>query len=142
MKEKTKAGRRKRALEQTEEGEKAKEPETTATPTLAATSETLEDDSTGGDFEQLGHLSSRYEVRVETAFPKGYVPRERSSAELKELKERPPARIYPFVLDPFQQASIAALEEQESVLVSAHTSAGLFLLLFLIFMFILLFIVY
>lgn len=34
------------------------------------------------------------------------------------------AKTYPFSLDPFQQVSIACLERNESVLVSAHTSAG------------------
>ncbi|KAF8033637.1 hypothetical protein BT93_C0040 [Corymbia citriodora subsp. variegata] len=34
------------------------------------------------------------------------------------------AKTYPFKLDPFQQVSIACLERKESVLVSAHTSAG------------------
>ncbi|XP_077238593.1 DExH-box ATP-dependent RNA helicase DExH10-like isoform X2 [Tasmannia lanceolata] len=34
------------------------------------------------------------------------------------------AKKYPFKLDPFQQVSIACLERHESVLVSAHTSAG------------------
>ncbi|AET05085.1 putative RNA helicase [Medicago truncatula] len=34
------------------------------------------------------------------------------------------AKTYPFTLDPFQQVSIACLERNESVLVSAHTSAG------------------
>lgn len=37
-------------------------------------------------------------------------------------KER--ARVYPFKLDPFQELSIRAIERNESVLVSAHTSAG------------------
>jgi ATP-dependent RNA helicase DOB1 len=36
----------------------------------------------------------------------------------------PPARQYGFKLDPFQQTSVAAIERGESVLVSAHTSAG------------------
>jgi ATP-dependent RNA helicase DOB1 len=31
---------------------------------------------------------------------------------------------WPFTLDPFQQVSIASIERGESVLVSAHTSAG------------------
>ena len=35
-----------------------------------------------------------------------------------------PAKTYPFILDPFQRMSIACLERTESVLVSAHTSAG------------------
>jgi len=35
-----------------------------------------------------------------------------------------PARTYPFKLDPFQSLSIASIERGESVLVSAHTSAG------------------
>ena len=34
------------------------------------------------------------------------------------------AKTYPFTLDPFQQVSVACLERNESVLVSAHTSAG------------------
>ena len=35
-----------------------------------------------------------------------------------------PAKMWPFKLDPFQQVSIASIERGESVLVSAHTSAG------------------
>jgi ATP-dependent RNA helicase DOB1 len=35
-----------------------------------------------------------------------------------------PARTYPFTLDPFQKVSIASIQRNESVLVSAHTSAG------------------
>ncbi|RDW60797.1 ATP-dependent RNA helicase DOB1 [Coleophoma cylindrospora] len=35
-----------------------------------------------------------------------------------------PARKWPFELDPFQKVSIASIERGESVLVSAHTSAG------------------
>lgn len=34
------------------------------------------------------------------------------------------ARTWPFTLDPFQKVSIASIERGESVLVSAHTSAG------------------
>ncbi|CAI9099042.1 OLC1v1035803C1 [Oldenlandia corymbosa var. corymbosa] len=34
------------------------------------------------------------------------------------------AKKYPFKLDPFQEVSVACLERNESVLVSAHTSAG------------------
>src|SRR5271170_2693733 len=35
-----------------------------------------------------------------------------------------PARTWSFTLDPFQQVAIASIERSESVLVSAHTSAG------------------
>lgn len=35
-----------------------------------------------------------------------------------------PARTYPFELDPFQKVAIASIQRNESVLVSAHTSAG------------------
>ncbi|TMX00055.1 hypothetical protein EJD97_001473 [Solanum chilense] len=34
------------------------------------------------------------------------------------------AKMYPFKLDPFQEVSVACLERNESILVSAHTSAG------------------
>jgi len=36
----------------------------------------------------------------------------------------PPAKTYPFPLDPFQSTAIAALEAGASVMVAAHTSAG------------------
>lgn len=36
----------------------------------------------------------------------------------------PPAKEYPFVLDPFQNEAILCLQNSQSVLVSAHTSAG------------------
>ena len=35
-----------------------------------------------------------------------------------------PAKAYPFTLDPFQKRAVECLERHESVLVSAHTSAG------------------
>ncbi|KAK7421549.1 ATP-dependent RNA helicase mtr4 [Neonectria magnoliae] len=43
-------------------------------------------------------------------------------SEHKAPKE--PARTYSFKLDPFQSLSVASIERDESVLVSAHTSAG------------------
>jgi len=36
----------------------------------------------------------------------------------------PPARSYKFTLDPFQRVAVNSIERNESVLVSAHTSAG------------------
>uniref|UniRef100_A0A131XF32 Putative cytoplasmic exosomal rna helicase ski2 dead-box superfamily protein n=1 Tax=Hyalomma excavatum TaxID=257692 RepID=A0A131XF32_9ACAR len=55
----------------------------------------------------------------EVAVPEGmeYVP-------LKRDREGPAAREYPFILDPFQKEAILCLEHNQSVLVSAHTSAG------------------
>ena len=35
-----------------------------------------------------------------------------------------PAKTYPFILDPFQKEALLCLENNQSVLVSAHTSAG------------------
>ncbi|ESO92619.1 hypothetical protein LOTGIDRAFT_162536 [Lottia gigantea] len=47
-------------------------------------------------------------------------------AEFTPLKPPPdkPAQEYPFILDPFQKEAILCLENYQSVLVSAHTSAG------------------
>lgn len=47
-----------------------------------------------------------------------YVPLSRHKAPEQ------PARTWPFKLDPFQSMSVASIERDESVLVSAHTSAG------------------
>lgn len=39
-------------------------------------------------------------------------------------REGEPAKVYPFTLDPFQTESILCVDNNQSVLVSAHTSAG------------------
>ncbi|KAH7357659.1 ATP-dependent RNA helicase DOB1 [Pyrenochaeta sp. MPI-SDFR-AT-0127] len=61
-----------------------------------------------------------HQVRHQVALPPDYdyVP----ISEHKAPTE--PARTWPFTLDPFQQVSIASIQRNESVLVSAHTSAG------------------
>jgi ATP-dependent RNA helicase DOB1 len=60
------------------------------------------------------------QVRHQVAVPPGYnyVP---------ITQHVPPAKLareYKFTLDPFQEVSIHAIQRNESVLVSAHTSAG------------------
>ncbi len=50
-----------------------------------------------------------------------------NDVEYQPLKNNPntvPAKEYPFTLDPFQKEAILCLENNQSVLVSAHTSAG------------------
>lgn len=63
-----------------------------------------------------------HNIQHQVALPKDldyeYVP-------LSEHKApESPARTWPFTLDPFQRLSISSIERDESVLVSAHTSAG------------------
>ncbi|KAL2614758.1 hypothetical protein AAZV13_08G025300 [Glycine max] len=63
----------------------------------------------------------------EVAVPSSYVSskdEELHGTLSNPLHNGPMAKSYPFTLDPFQQVSIACLERNESVLVSAHTSAG------------------
>jgi ATP-dependent RNA helicase DOB1 len=137
---------------------------------------TLVEENVAGIADEELSLSSRYKVRVETAYPppleddsddddvaststststsasvlthsveKGDLTSTQMTvgAKMKAIEEEDandddanvaknvsdddnyiPARVYKFVLDPFQKASIEALERNESVLVSAHTSAG------------------
>ncbi|KAL5486646.1 hypothetical protein EMCRGX_G019154 [Ephydatia muelleri] len=54
----------------------------------------------------------------EVAVPAGQV------FEPLKVRVGPPVKEYPFVLDPFQKEAIRCLEGNQSVLVSAHTSAG------------------
>jgi ATP-dependent RNA helicase DOB1 len=61
-----------------------------------------------------------HQVRHQVALPPSYDYTPISKHKSPET----PARTYPFTLDPFQQVSIASIERNESVLVSAHTSAG------------------
>ncbi|KAJ1953329.1 ATP-dependent RNA helicase mtr4, partial [Dispira parvispora] len=65
-------------------------------------------------------LKLSHQVRHQVALPPDYpyVP----IAQHKGVD--PPAREYPFTLDPFQRVAISSIERSESVLVSAHTSAG------------------
>ncbi|CAK9442335.1 uncharacterized protein LODBEIA_P60780 [Lodderomyces beijingensis] len=64
-------------------------------------------------------LKLRHQVRHQVAVPPGYpyVP-------ISEHKRQNEARTYPFTLDPFQDTAISCIDRSESVLVSAHTSAG------------------
>jgi len=66
------------------------------------------------------HVSLQHQVRHQVALPPNYnyIP----IAQHKPSEN--PARTYPFTLDPFQQCSINCIQRNESVLVSAHTSAG------------------
>ena len=61
-----------------------------------------------------------HQVRHQVALPPDYDYVPISEHKAPEI----PARTWPFKLDPFQQVSIASIERGESVLVSAHTSAG------------------
>lgn len=56
------------------------------------------------------------QVAIPPGFP--YVP----ISQHKRLD--PPARTYKFELDPFQYVATSCIERSETVLVSAHTSAG------------------
>jgi ATP-dependent RNA helicase DOB1 len=61
-----------------------------------------------------------HQVRHQVALPPDY-----NYVPISEHKPpETPARTWPFTLDPFQKVSIASIERGESVLVSAHTSAG------------------
>lgn len=68
---------------------------------------------------QVEGLKLKHQVRHQVAIPPDYpyVP----IGEHKRVKE---ARTYPFTLDPFQDTAISCIDRDESVLVSAHTSAG------------------
>ncbi|PWZ00793.1 putative MTR4-involved in nucleocytoplasmic transport of mRNA [Testicularia cyperi] len=92
---------------------------TTSTTTAQDSSATpTKDDSTGASSEkqmQVSH-SMRHQVALPPDYP--YVPLS------KHVPADPPAKEYKFELDPFQRNAVSCIERNESVLVSAHTSAG------------------
>ena len=61
-----------------------------------------------------------HQVRHQVALPPDYDYIPISEHKAPET----PARSWSFTLDPFQQVSITSIQREESVLVSAHTSAG------------------
>ncbi|KAI8064529.1 rRNA-processing arch domain-containing protein [Gongronella butleri] len=67
-----------------------------------------------------GKLTLQHQVRHQVAIPPNYkyVPIS------QHVPPADPARTYPFTLDPFQRVAVSSIERNESVLVSAHTSAG------------------
>ncbi|KAF7324776.1 hypothetical protein MKEN_00519400 [Mycena kentingensis (nom. inval.)] len=75
---------------------------------------------TGSTVESGSRLELRHQVRHQVAVPSGYnyIPIS------KHVPPAKPDREYKFELDPFQRVSIYAIQRNESVLVSAHTSAG------------------
>lgn len=84
-----------------------------------------EDDSDNDREEKINggakqQLVLTHQVRHQVALPPDYdyVPIS------QQPRSKDPARTYPFELDPFQDVSIRSIERNESVLVSAHTSAG------------------
>lgn len=70
--------------------------------------------------KDTGAVVLSHQVRHQVALPANYpyVP----ISQHKPPQD--PARTWPFTLDPFQQVAISSIQREESVLVSAHTSAG------------------
>lgn len=70
--------------------------------------------------KDTGAVILSHQVRHQVALPPNYdyVP----ISEHKPPEE--PARTWSFTLDPFQQVAVYSIQREESVLVSAHTSAG------------------
>ncbi|XP_060167554.1 DExH-box ATP-dependent RNA helicase DExH9 [Lycium barbarum] len=58
----------------------------------------------------------------DVSYPEGYVPS--ASTSTLPQQDSKPAKEFPFTLDPFQSEAINCLNNGESVMVSAHTSAG------------------
>lgn len=74
----------------------------------------------GGGAGAPGAMQLTHSVRHQVALPSGY-PYVPLSSHVPPEKS---AKVYPFTLDPFQRTAISSIERNESVLVSAHTSAG------------------
>ena len=63
-------------------------------------------------------------IRSYSALPDGPPINTNKEDMAAEDSHCPPAKTYPFPLDPFQKSAIGYVEKNESVLVAAHTSAG------------------
>lgn len=70
--------------------------------------------------KEAGSVVLSHQVRHQVAIPPKYpyVPISEHRAP------EDPARVWSFTLDPFQQVAVSSIQRGESVLVSAHTSAG------------------
>ncbi|XP_013393538.1 exosome RNA helicase MTR4 [Lingula anatina] len=79
------------------------------------------------DINQSETMAARIQIHkvdtVEACLHEVAIPPEAVYVPLKTPTGKP-AKEYPFILDPFQKEALLCLENTESVLVSAHTSAG------------------
>ncbi|WFC99281.1 RNA helicase [Malassezia yamatoensis] len=107
-----------------EEGKKPRNIEPTAVVTDEFTAEAVREvpaeAGEDGKDVQSDMLKLSHSVRHQVAIPPGYDYLPLS----KHQPNNPPARSWSFTLDPFQQTAVYCIERNESVLVSAHTSAG------------------
>ncbi|GAA5943318.1 hypothetical protein JCM3775_002617 [Rhodotorula graminis] len=92
--------------------------ETTVTQTIKPSAGLAAAAGAGSGSEE--GLVLQHQVRHQVALPPNY-PYVPISSHVAPAE---PARVYPFELDPFQKVSVASIQRNESVLVSAHTSAG------------------
>lgn len=69
--------------------------------------------------DESSKVKLKHQVRHQVAVPPNY-----NYIPIGQHKRKEEARTYPFTLDPFQDTAISCIDRQESVLVSAHTSAG------------------
>ncbi|KAL4785734.1 rRNA-processing arch domain-containing protein [Aspergillus varians] len=70
--------------------------------------------------KEAGPVVLSHQVRHQVAIPPKYPYVPISQHQPPET----PAKVFPFTLDPFQQVAVSSIQRGESVLVSAHTSAG------------------
>ncbi|CAM8923296.1 unnamed protein product [Rhodiola kirilowii] len=99
------------------------EPEQSATPVKRKSP----DEATNGEEPSTKKPTLKQRCVHEVAIPAGYECTKDEAVHgtlLDPVFTGKMAKTYPFVLDPFQETSVACLERKESVLVSAHTSAG------------------
>ncbi|KAL1849049.1 ATP-dependent RNA helicase mtr4 [Paecilomyces lecythidis] len=95
-------------------------------PVVADTFETEQEreiaasNALGGSSDAAKSVVLSHQVRHQVAVPPNYPYVPISQHKPPEN----PARTWPFTLDPFQQVAVASIQREESVLVSAHTSAG------------------
>ena len=76
-------------------------------------------DLTTNDSNNSNKVKLKHQVRHQVAVPPNY-----DYVPIGQHKRKDEARTYPFTLDPFQDTAISCIDREESVLVSAHTSAG------------------
>lgn len=74
--------------------------------------------------QQVAHRIKVHTVEtLEACLHEVAVPPDEEYVPLRVITGKP-AKEYPFILDPFQKEAIACVDNDRSVLVSAHTSAG------------------
>lgn len=117
---------KKRVLDESSSNEQDSVKKIKSEEDLSMTQGTIDDEDLEdlSESEKLPRITVQKLTSLDRCSHEVAIPADMEYQPLKLNPNTTPAKEYPFTLDPFQKEAILCLENNQSILVSAHTSAG------------------